>query len=234
MRRHLGLAASIALLAAPLAAQTLPRLDSKAISPGVDTFFVTYGPQTIGRSLQALEAVTEGGRGAWRQGYAFQSAEGDVSTDTLWVDAATLLPIREVRTNSLGRFVVSYGVKEIVTVHNPPGGEPATTRVPVAGPIYASATLELIARALPLAGGLEVPVLLYYGAPSSRAGVPMTFRVPRADSLRSKDGVVRQVWIVTVGPAGEQTTFWIDQESRRVLQFDTEEGSAVIQFRREP
>lgn len=232
MRLTRPLAVTIGLLTAPLTAQTLPRLDPKGITQGVDTLIVTYGQQTIGRSIMATEVLTEVGRRVVRQGYTFENARGDASHDTLWVDAVTLLPVREVRTNSLGRFVVAYGAKEIVTLHTSPAGETDTSRTRVTGQVYASATLELLARSLPLAGGLEVPVSLHYGAPSGRSVVEATFRVPRADSLRDKDGTVHRVWIVTVGAAGEQTTFWVDQEDRRVLQFDTEEGEAVIHFRR--
>ena len=234
MSSRIIVATTLALLAAPISAQSLPHLDPKAIQPGVDTFFVTYGPQTLGRSIQETVAESEEGRAVWRQAYRFESAGGEVSTDSLWVDAATLLPIREVRSNSLGLFAVGYGAKGIITLHTPPSGAPARTRTPISGPVYASATLELIARSLPLAGGLEVPVSLFYGPPSTRGVVPMTYRVPQADSLRSKEGVVRRVWIVTVGAEGERTTFWIGQEDRRVLQFNTEEGNAVISFRREP
>jgi hypothetical protein len=223
---------ALMLFASPLAAQATHPVDGRLILPSVDTFRVSYGGQVIGRGIQITEQVVEEGVPALRQTYTFESSGGDMSTDTLLMDASTLRPIREARASAAGRFKLEFRDKEIATVTLEASSEPATTRTAVDGQVFSSAALEAVVRALPLVDGMQANLDLYYPPPSKRGAVTVSARVIRSEAIVTRNGGSRSAWVVVAGERGEATTFWIDKVNRQLLQIDTEEGSAVIQFRR--
>src|SRR5437764_479243 len=197
----------LALCASTLSAQSSLPLDGRLLSPGVDSFAVTYGGQLIGHSIQTTDSSTDAGSRVWRQTYVFHGAGGDVSTDTLIMDRVTLRPLREARAASVRRVSLTH-------------------------PAYSSATLDAIVRALPLKLGMTAEVDLYYPPPARQGAVRVTARVIREDEIVLRQRNKQPAWVVVVGAPGEATTFWISKDTRRLLQFDTQEGSATIQFRR--
>lgn len=215
----------------PLVAQTSQPADGRLLRVGIDSFTVSYGGQMIGRAVQATERAVEGGVRAWKQAYAFTSAHGEVSTDTLLMDGMSLRPLREARVNTLGRFNVAFTPREVVTISQAADAKPVTRHAPIDGPIYSSAALDAVVRALPLRDGLATTITFFYPVPSDRGAVGIKIRVTGSDSL-TMGGRVRSAWVVVAGDPGEATTFWIDKTDHTVLQFDTEEGQAVIKFRR--
>src|SRR5437868_13785065 len=93
----------LALCASTLSAQSSLPLDGRLLSPGVDTFAVTYGGQLIGHSIQTTDSSTDAGSRVWRQTYVFHGGGGAASTGTLMIDGATLRPLRETRGSSARR-----------------------------------------------------------------------------------------------------------------------------------
>jgi hypothetical protein len=222
----------LGLSASTLSAQSSLPLDGRRLSAGVDSFTVTYGGQTIGRSIQATDSSTEGGSRVWRQAYAFYGAGGDVSTDTLIMDRLTLRPLREARVSSAGRFAFRFGANQVEVTQLSDSGATSATRVPLVRPAYSSAALDPIVRALPLALGMTAEIDLYYPPPAQRGASRVTARVLRDDEVAVGQGTRQPAWVVVIGAPGEATTFWIAKNTRQVLQFDTQQGAATIEFRR--
>lgn len=217
----------------PLGAQSALSIDGSLLRSGVDTFNVLHGGQAVGRGVQSTVAITEHGSRAWLQTYAFRSNAGDVSTDTLLMDALTLRPLREARVSALGRFAFTFTPTEVVTWTFAAAGDSTAQRTDLAEGVFSSAALDAVVRALPLTEGMTAQVLFYYPLPATRGMVPMTIRVARSDTVSADDGGSQQAaWVVVAGEPGQRTIFWVDKMDRSIIQFDSEEGSAVIQFRR--
>jgi len=203
------------------------------LRPGIDTFAVSYSGQVIGRGIQVLEASSGAGVITWKQTYTFRSQGGDESTDTLFMDGATLRPIREARASAVGRFSIDFTPKEIVSTSLVVDGGPVTTRTPLTAPVFSSASLETVVRSLPLGDGMQSTVDLYYPPPSTTGAVTISIHVVRSEEVPARRGSApRAAWVVVAGAPGKATTYWVDKADRTLLQFDTEEGSAVIAFRR--
>jgi hypothetical protein len=222
---------AVLIVASQLPAQTSPP-DGRLLSPSVDTFSVSYGTQIIGQGVQVTEQVFEAGAATWKQTYTFVSTRGTISTDTLLMDARTLRPIREARVSDAGRFRFEFRADEIISISLTDTARPVTTRARLVPGTYASAALAAVVRSLPLADGLQVTLSLFYPLPSQRGSATLVTRVLRSEPVSVRDQSPRAAWVVVAGAPGEATTFWIDKQDRRVLQFDTEEGSALIRFRR--
>ena len=222
----------LALCASTLSAQSSLPLDGRLLSPGVDSFAVTYGGQLIGHSIQTTDSSTDAGSRVWRQTYVFHGAGGDVSTDTLIMDRVTLRPLREARVSSAGRFAFRFEGNEVEVTELSDGRAASVRRVSLTHPAYSSATLDAIVRALPLKLGMTAEVDLYYPPPARRGAVRVTARVIREDEIVLRQGNKQPAWVVVTGSPGEATTFWISKDTRRLLQFDTQEGAATIEFRR--
>jgi len=223
---------ALILLAASLQAQATQPVNGSLLRPGVDTFTVSYGGQVIGRGIQVLSEALPAAPAAWKQTYTFQSLDGDASTDTLFMDRLTLRPIREARASSVGRFSIAFQPQEIVSISLAAVGGPVTTRTPLAAPVFSSASLEAVVRSLPLANGMQATVDLFYPLPATTGARQLGIRVVRSEAVATRGGGSRTAWVVVAGEPGEATTFWVDKADRTLLQFDTEEGSALIQFRR--
>src|SRR5207237_3504642 len=95
-----------------------------------------------------------------------------------------------------------------------------------------STLLHAIGRALPLKLCMTAEVDLYYPPPARRGAVRVTARVIREDEIVLRQGNKQPAWVVVTGAPGEATTFWISKDTRHLLQFDTQEGAATIEFRR--
>src|SRR5512145_3293087 len=88
---------SIASASASLSAQVpTPNVDGRLLSPGTDTFTVSYGGTVIGRGIMARTVL--GSR--LLQVYRWTSAQGDSTLDSLFSDLRTLRSQREVRVVS--------------------------------------------------------------------------------------------------------------------------------------
>lgn len=168
----------------PLVAQSSQPADGRLLRAGIDSFTVSYGGQVIGRAVQVTEKTVEGGVGAWKQTYVFTGSGGDLSTDTLLMDGISLRPLREARVNSLGCFTVAFTPREVVTISQVANAKPLTQRAPIDGPIFSSAALDAVVRALPLRDGLATTIAFFYPVPSDRGTCDINLEVQRSPRYR--------------------------------------------------
>ena len=227
IRSHI-LASALLLAASPLAAQ----VDGRLLRPGTDSFTVSYQGTVIGRSVQTTRAVTENGTAAWEQAYRFQGTDGGVSWDSLWFDARTLRPLRELRGADDDRTVIRWTPAAVTAIEYPHAGDSTVHRAELTGVVYASASFDAIARALPLAAGMTTTIALHYPPPARAGTVTGTVWVSGPETAEVRGRGRRKAWVVSVDGAAGKTVFWVDVKDRTLLQFDTYEGLAKIEFRR--
>jgi hypothetical protein len=198
--------------------------DVKSLPERLDTLTVRYGQSVIGRGVMLWTRH----QGAQLQVYEWTSAsDGSSVTDSLFADPVSLRPTREVRVTGDTTIVVDFRT-EALTVRTFVAGKQAAAPSVVSGVnIYSSASIESLAASMPLVAGAEAHYETYY-APPARLGVRRTrIRVESAEQVAG-----RSAWRVHADTPGGGTWFWVDAETRTVLQSDTREGDAVITFRR--
>jgi hypothetical protein len=222
----------LCMVASPLSAQSSIPVDGRLLRAGTDTFVVSYGGNIIGRGVMQTQRISDGGIAAWRQVYVFHGTGGDVSSDTLIMNAITLEPIREARASSAGHFVMRFSKAEVVTTKLSEGHPPVESRLVLATPKFSSAALDAIVQTLPLSSGMHADIGLFYPAPSPRGAVRTTVRVVGTEDVANPGAKPRVAWVVVTGGPEDETKYWIDKETRAVLKYDTHEGTALIEFRR--
>jgi hypothetical protein len=227
IRSHI-LASTLLLVASPLAAQ----VDGRLLRPGTDSFTVSYQGEVIGRSIQVTREVTENGAAAWARAYRFQGTDGAVSWDSLWVDARTLRPLRELRGSEEGRTLIRWTPAAVSAIEYTNAGDSTVHQVELSGVVYASASFDAIARTLPLAAGMTTTIALHYPPPARTGTVTGTVWVSGPETAEVRGRGPRKAWVVSVDGTAGKTVFWVDVKDRTLLQFDTYEGMAKIEFRR--
>jgi hypothetical protein len=188
-----------------------------------DTLTVSYAGTVIGRSTMTwLRRDRE-----QLQVYVWtNAADGSRVTDSLFADPISLEPIREVRLHGDTTVTVIFG-RDTVFLTTTVNGRPETSRaVAPAAVLYSSASIESLAATMPLQPGASRRVLTYYAPPSTLGLRRTVIRVEARESVRG-----RAAWRIVADTPGGGTTYWIDAETRAVLQSDVREGDAVITFR---
>ena len=244
MRSEIVLAIlATAIATAPACAQrpieTL-RVDGGLLRPGVDTFYTVVESggrrDTLGRGIQSWAHVSAAAGAEWVQAYRWEGRDGDVAVDTVWMDARTLAPRREARGTPVGSVEVMYAGRRVRAAVQAAEGAANRVDTTFAEPVYASAQMDVLARALPLREGYSASVALYYPYPARVGQVNGTLRVlrrePCAGSEPSASGA-GDCWVVELAtPIGGPTRFWIEAGSRGIWQFSSVEGPTTVWFRR--
>lgn len=131
--------------------------------------------------------------------------------DTLINRHRDLLPVRQHSVSSRITEELNFADGVVRGRLVRPGGETVTVEVALTEPAYNAANLDLVLRAAPLDDGwtADVPVFL----PSAGTVVRMRSRVTAAEVVFGEP-----CWKVESDFAGTPVTFWIAQESRRLVQ----------------
>jgi hypothetical protein len=189
-----------------------------------DTLTVAFGTRVIGRGIMTW---TRRG-GEQLQVYVWTSAsDGSSVTDSLFADPRTLRPLREVRIVEDTVITVLFE-RDTIWLLTTVAGRQTTSRAVAPPPeLYSSAAIESLAATMPLESGATKSFRTYY-APPSTIGVRSTM-LSVEETVRI-DG--RAAWRVVANTPGGGTTFWVDAETRTVLQSETREGDALFTFRR--
>jgi hypothetical protein len=164
-----------------------------------------------------------------------------VRTEEMWMDAllvqvdsfilhrATLAPLRLVRIaegETVSMEFVDGGVRTIYA-----DGADTADAVPVPEPVFLGGTTDLLLGALPLAAGYTARLALY--DPDEGFGT-MEVRVEAAEQLvLGPGGRAVPTWRVRVMDAGAAATYWMDRESRTLVQFRSAETGVLIVRTRE-
>jgi hypothetical protein len=211
-------AALLLTTAADGVAQQRPTLPER-----LDTLTVRFAETVIGRGVMHWTRQN----GTHLQVYVWTSAfDGSSVTDSLFSDARTLRPQREVRVAGDTTHVIEF-TDQGVTARTIAGGAiVSVTRVVEAG-LYSSASIEALAASMPLESGASAEFRTYYAPPSRHGALTTRFKVVSREAMSG-----RPAWRVTASTPGGGSAFWVDEATRTVLLMETREGEAVITFRR--
>lgn len=237
LRITLIAACSGALLSASsavTAAQTqLPSVDGRLLRAGVDTFVATVqhgdATDTTGVAIQSYERVTWNGQPAWLQVYRWIEPGGRAPTDSLTMDAETLRPLAEARYQVRGTAHLVYSPGHVHADEDPSDGPPTTRDTPLPRPVFSSATMDALARALPLADGYETQVDFLFFFPVPNVVVPGRIVVTGSETVEDRAGRPVECWVVQVL---DGTMFWIDKSSRMILRYATLDHGNITHYQR--
>ena len=205
------------------------RIDVSRLPRTVDTFHVSYAGNTIGRGILARSNRGSGAGAQLLQVYTWRGA-GYETLDSLFTERTSLRPIREVRIAADTVIEVRFRGDSAKVEKRAPRGPTTTSSVRTAGG-YASGSLDAVVSAAPLSVGYSGRAMFYYAPPSPRGTIPIAYKVTGSSRIRVR-GTEHDAWVVSVDTPDGGTVYWIDKTTRSVLQFDTREGNALIEFRR--
>lgn len=204
------------------------------LQPVTDTIAVTV--ETRGRvipfatALRSVRHVTFGKRPAMQLTYQWRGNDGSTTADTLWIDAATLLPIENHRHNRLHDARTTFDGSSARTRYTPRGKTEQRADTTVVGPLYASGELEELIRTAPLGVGYSAAYTLYYGPPGKLAR-PATFKVVRSETILGRNGKPVECWVVDAPLSEGLNTFFVSKGDRRVVRLvNHEDPSAAFVF----
>jgi hypothetical protein len=208
--------------------------DGRLLREGVDTFNVSFAGDVFGRGIIARSRVATTGGQQLLQVYSWRLAGGGMIVDSLFSDVESLRSLRQVR-------VVADTVIEIVYRGDSAHVEKRSSADPypsvrgshaLTSNVYSSAALDAIVSGLPLADDFDAQLRFFYAPPSERGVELINVRVVGSEPVRDRSGRERDAWVVATGTPAGGTVYWVDKSTRSVLQFDTREGRALLEFRR--
>ncbi|HEY0019815.1 MAG TPA: hypothetical protein VGC13_26180 [Longimicrobium sp.] len=166
-----------------------------------------------------------------------------VRTEETWMDAllvqvdsfilhrGTLAPLRLVRSTDREAVSMEFVGGGVRTVYHDRSGADTAETVPIAEPVFLGGTTDLLLGALPLAAGYTARLALY--DPDEGLGT-MDVEVEAAEDLvLDPGGRAVPTWRVRVTHAGAPATYWMDRESRTLVQFRSAETDILIVRTRE-
>ncbi len=225
------------------AVPTAGRIDTRWVHAGTDTMIMTRagdvssvsfrrvgqadGPSRheIGMTVQAVRPVTDSlGRATLEVAFEEHNTDGLVGQITTWVDASTLLPVRQEAHLDGNRVVtLVYGGGQAVGADIAPGRSPHTFNMAVPDSAYTAGSIDLLLRALPLAAEYRTTVPVYF--PADQALFPLPIRVVGRETIVTRAGRAADCWLVAADfPGGVTEQFWIETQDHtmvRILAHDS-------------
>jgi dipeptidyl aminopeptidase/acylaminoacyl peptidase len=179
----------------------------------------------VGTLRGELTLADVGGRPAIVRVQALSSPMLGTSTDTIVVERATLVPIRQRSVNMRRTMSLDFRGDSIVGSVTPAGGTAQAIAIRADTALFDANTIDLVLRALPLAEGYAVrhPVYLHEGG----GRIWVTSRVTGSERLADKTGTVVDAWVVESKIGPQTIKYWIAKDSREVLQSVLEAGPGV-------
>jgi hypothetical protein len=234
--------ASSKLTATPVS-RGASHFDPQWVRPGTDTMIITRsgdmssvafrseGPsrQEIGMTIQTITPMTDRlGRHAFEVSFEQRDENSIVDETTTWVDANTLLPLRQEAHLGNGRLVtLIYGDGQVMAVDLIPGHQSHAFSTPVPDSAYAAAAIDLLLRALPLATDYRTSIPLYF--PSDGTMFSLEVRVEGRENLTTRAGKIMDCWVVAADFPGQVTEhFWIDQHDHTLVRILAHETSSSL------
>lgn len=233
MRTPLLLIVALIVASAPVVAQP-PRFDGSRLRTTNDTFYTLVVSadrvDTMGWATQSLTRFRTGGSQAWAQVYRWHGRDGSESLDSL-VMSMDLLPLTEARTTDVGSVEVAYSGPRVRASIQPTAGVARKLDTTFVAIVYASASIDAIARVLPSTGRAR-SLAFYYPFPAPFGVRPGLLEPSGVATIKGPNGDDIPCRVVIARTGGGVTTFWIAKATGKVVQFDDKEGDTVFRFRR--
>ena len=172
-------------------AQPEPLIDGRLVQAGTDTFKVSYAGNRIGLGITTRSRTGSADDAQLLQVYTWRAQNGLSIIDSLFVDAATLRTIREVRVLADTVTEMAYSPNTVEITHRAKGVQLLRKSVPVDSSVVSSATLETLVMASPLAAGFARDHMVFYAPPSTEGIVPIRISVTGSELVLGRDGTGR-------------------------------------------
>lgn len=227
--RTLSAGATLAMLALPACARGQDAvLDPAAIFPAVDTTYTVTGPNhsdTTATAVQSLRRTTRGGVEVWAMAYAHRDASMNM-VDTTFFTVGTLMPVAQHRRNARHRLEVAYdGPRVRVSRLEAGAGAPAVREHGFDHPVYAGSTMDIVYRALPLAGGYRTRVPFFI--PERQQVFWYDVEVVGMEEVQVR-GTTTRAWRVHATLQDFRDVYWISPDTRALLKVESGDGSWYI------
>jgi hypothetical protein len=213
-----------------------PVIDGAQLHASVDTFFTTTvragATDTIGWATQSLVRARDGGRATWAQVYRWHGRDGSSSTDSLVMDASSLHPFHETRATSAGDVTVKYAGARVRASVTPVHGPTRSEDTSYAMPVFSSASLDALARAIPRKLHYSAQLELYYPFPAPYGVRSAHLVVTGTETVPSRDQHSIECWVVVAELPDGTTKFWVARGTGAIVQFASGEGDSQFFFLR--
>jgi hypothetical protein len=211
-------------------------IDGAQLRASIDTFFTTTvragATDTIGWATQSLIRARDGGRASWVQVYRWHGRDGSSSTDSLVMDASSLHPFHETRATSMGNVAVSYDGARVRASVTPAHGPTRSEDTSYAMPVFSSASLDALARAIPRKAHYSAQFELYYPIPAPYGVRSAHLTVTGTETVPFRDHHSIKCWVVVAELPDGTTKFWVERGTGTVVQFASGEGDTRFFFLR--
>lgn len=225
-----------------VATAPVPRLDPRWLVPGTDTMIMSRaadvqpvaagrmpGRVVVGMTIERVQR-RPGDRGRKVLDVSFEQRDtiGVVARTVTRVDAVSLLPLGQRADLGDGHVVtLVYLGNRLVGVDSAPGRAPRYFSAPVSDTAYASGSIDLLLRALPLADGFHTSLPLYFPSDGEEEQLPV--RVAGHEHIITRAGHDADCWLVDADfPGGITEHFWIDERSHAILRILAHDDEATL------
>lgn len=206
------------------------QVDGRVIPEGTESLamYVDPGNRRMDGSITLrtrLAAV--GGTDAVVRTETFWQGDEVVQVDSFVLHRRTLAPLSRWSAGPRGVVEVDFAGGTARTVHlGEAGGDTAEVALPE--PVFLAGTTDMLLGALPLREGYAARLAVY----DPHEGVTsIRIRVAGEEQVALPGGGRAAAWKVEVREGGPPVTYWVDRESRTLVQYESEGG--VIRFVRE-
>lgn len=234
MRTHpLAAAVLLACASAPAAAQDVlrpgsPAISTQAIEDRTEELDVyvggAQGRGPIGRMTLRTRIVTAGGEAAVVRTEVLWIDDEVVQVDSFTLHRQTLAPL-QMRSTFTETAVSLQFARGTVRQVDEGGWGADTADVTLPDPVFLSGTTDLLLAALPLAPGYQARLAVY----DADEGVgTVAIDVEGIEEVALPGGGSASAWRVAVDENGAASTYWMDRESRTLVQFESADGAFRI------
>ena len=229
--RFVAVASFILVSHAAAALAQGPKADGRLLRESVDTFNVSFAGDVFGRGIIARARVATSDGPQFLQVYSWRIA-GGVIVDSLFSELASLKSLRQVRVVGDSVIEIEFRGDSAHVAKRAYADTPRRESFALEPGAYSSAAIDQIVSGRPLDEQFDAQLRFYYAPPSERGVELINVRVLGSEPVRDRSGNQRDAWVVATGTPAGGTVYWVDKSTRSVLQFDTREGRALLEFRR--
>lgn len=200
---------------------------TEKVTDGVEEFDVVQadgGGAPIGRMTIRTRLVPMDGAAVIVRTEAIWMDDELVQVDSFTLDRRTLAPLA-MRSSSTDTGVRLEFTRGSVRQVNEGDWGADTSDVPLPEPVFAAGTTDLLLGALPLRPGYTARLAVYDAADGIDT---VAIEVQAVEEVALPDGGSISTWRVAVTEWFVVSTYWLDRESRTLVQFESADGALRI------